>query len=237
VEVPSIRQQFHPHVEVIKGSKADKSALNAASLGDANCAHFSCHGSFNFEHPLASALILSGGIIADPYTPTAEKSSRYLPYRDGGSIDLDNCLTLGEIFQLDLHQCRLVTLSACETGLTDFRSLSDEYVGLPSGFLYAGSANVVSSLWAVSDLSTTFLMIKFYQNLQTTESVSIALNQAQQWLRQVTKPVLLNWIALLTLGFAQQLLVESWTDTLDSIDDNTRIFHSPYHWAAFCAIG
>ncbi len=236
VEVPTIRQQFDPHVELIRGNKADKAALNAANLGDANCAHFSCHGSFNFENPLASALILSGGIITTPSTPTAEKSSRYVPYRDGGSIDLDNCLTLGEIFQLDLHQCRLVTLSACETGLTDFRSLGDEYVGLPSGFLYAGSANVVSSLWAVSDLSTTFLMIKFYQNLSETNSVSIALNQAQQWLRRVTKPELLDWISHLTLNLVQQILVGSWTDKLD-VDDNTRIFHSPYHWAAFCAIG
>jgi CHAT domain-containing protein len=174
VEVSTIRQQFDPHVEVLKRDKADKSALKAASLGEANCAHFSCHGSFNFEYPLASALILSGGIIDKPDIPTAEKSSRYLPYRNGGSIDLDNCLTLGEIFQLDLHQCRLVTLSACETGLTDANSLGDEYVGLPSGFLYAGSANVVSSLWAVSDLSTTLLMIKFYQNLKETESVSLA---------------------------------------------------------------
>jgi CHAT domain-containing protein len=237
VEVPTICQQFDPHVELIRGNKADKAALNAASLGDANCAHFSCHGSFNFENPLASALILSGGIITTPSTPTAEKSSRYLPYRDGGSIDLDNCLTLGEIFQLDLHQCRLVTLSACETGLTDFRSLGDEYVGLPSGFLYAGSANVVSSLWAVSDLSTTFLMIKFYQNLTATDSVSIALNQAQQWLRQVTKRELLDWISHLTLSLSSQLEVKDWIATQAEVDDQTRIFQSPYHWAAFCAIG
>jgi CHAT domain-containing protein len=244
VEVPTIRQQFDPHVELIRGNKADKAALNAASLGDANCAHFSCHGSFNFENPLASALILSGGIITTPSTHTAEKSSRYVPYRDGGSfatalprqIDLDNCLTLGEIFQLDLHQCRLVTLSACETGLTDFRSLGDEYVGLPSGFLYAGSANVVSSLWAVSDLSTTFLMIKFYKNLKATDSVSIALNQAQQWLRQVTKRELLDWISL-TLSLSSQLEVKDWIVTQVKVHDRTRIFHSPYHWAAFCAIG
>jgi CHAT domain-containing protein len=237
VEVSTISQQFDPHVEVLKRNQADKSALNAASLGDANCAHFSCHGSFNFEHPLASALILSGGIITTPSTPTAEKSSRYVPYRNGGSIDLDNCLTLGEIFQLDLHQCRLVTLSACETGLTDANSLGDEYVGLPSGFLYAGSANVVSSLWAVSDLSTTLLMIKFYQNLKKTESVSISLNQAQQWLRQVNKLELLDWISHLTLRSSEKFLVDSWTEKLDSVDDRTRIFHSPYHWAAFCSIG
>ena len=214
VEVPAICDRFQPHVEIVKGKQADKAALSSEGLNQANCVHFSCHGSFNFENPLASALILSGG-----------------------KSDLDKCLTLGEIFQLDLRQCGLVTLSACETGLTDFRSTGDEYIGLPSGFLYAGSSNVVSSLWAVSDLSTTFLMIKFYQNLKEADSVAISLNQAQQWLREVTQLELLDWISYLTLRASQQTLVESWTDKLDSVDDNTRIFHSPYHWAAFCAIG
>jgi CHAT domain-containing protein len=208
VEVTAICHQFHPHVEVVKRQQATKAALSADRLGRANCAHFACHGSFNFENPLASALLLSGG-----------------------------SLTLGEIFQLDLRQCRLVTLSACETGLTDFRSLGDEYIGLPSGFLYAGSSNVVSSLWSVSDLSTTFLMIKFYQNLQETDSVAIALNQAQRWLRQITKAELLAWIAQLNLDAGQNYSVGKWIDTLTSIADNVHLFRSPYHWAAFCAIG
>ncbi len=237
VEVPTICKQFHPHVEIVKRERADKAALTRERLGQANCAHFSCHGSFNFENPLASALILSGGIISQPPEEAAENSSRYWPTRDGGTIDLDRCLTLGEIFQLDLRQCRQVTLSACETGLTDFRSLGDEYIGLPSGFLYAGSSNVVSSLWAVSDLSTTFLMIKFYENVKSTDSVAIALNQAQQWLRHITTAELLDWIAQLNLGFAQTFLVESWTDTLKSVEDNAHLFQSPYHWAAFSAVG
>jgi CHAT domain-containing protein len=44
---------------------------------------------------------------------------------------------LGEIFGLSLNQCCLVILSACETVMIDTKSLSDEYIGLPSGFLYA----------------------------------------------------------------------------------------------------
>jgi CHAT domain-containing protein len=212
VEVPIICKQFQPHVEIVKRERADKAALSSEHLGRANCAHFSCHGRFNFENPLASALILSGGILSQTPTVTEEKSTRYWSTRDGGAIDLDKCLTLGDIFQLDLRQCRLVTLSACETGLTDYRSLGDEYIGLPSGFLYAGSSNVISSLWAVSDLSTTFLMIKFYENVKSTDSVAIALNQAQQWLRHITKAELLDWIAQLNLGYAQGLLVEGWTD-------------------------
>ena len=236
IEVTVIRDRFHPHVEVVKRQQATKAALSDDRLGRANCAHFACHGSFNFENPLASALLLSGGKLSQP-PQDPEESSRYLPTRDGGAIDLDNCLTLGEIFQLDLRQCRLVTLSACETGLTDFRSLGDEYIGLPSGFLYAGSSNVVSSLWSVSDLSTTFLMIKFYQNLQETDSVAIVLNQAQRWLRQITKAELLAWIAQLNLDAGQSYSVGKWIDTLTSIADNVHLFRSPYHWAAFCAIG
>jgi CHAT domain-containing protein len=236
IEVTAIRDRFQPHVEVVKRQQATKAALSADRLGRANCAHFACHGSFNFENPLASALLLSGGKLSQPPQETTEKSSRYWPTRDGGAfaialpwqIDLDNCLTLGEIFQLDLRQCRLVTLSACETGLTDFRSVGDEYIGLPSGFLYAGSSNVVSSLWSVSDISTSFLMIKFYQNLQETDSVAIALNQAQRWLRQITKAELLAW-AQLNLNAGQNFQVEDWIDTLTSVADNAHLFRLPYY--------
>ncbi|MEC4816500.1 MAG: CHAT domain-containing protein [Scytonema sp. PMC 1069.18] len=38
----------------------------------------------------------------------------------------------------------------------------------------------------MSILSTAFLMIKFYQNLQMGLSVAVALNQSQFWLRDIT---------------------------------------------------
>jgi CHAT domain-containing protein len=91
---------------------------------------------------------------------------------------------LGNLFErgFDFKKCRLVVLSACETGLIDFTNESDEYIGLPSGFLYAGSSSVVSSLWTVDDMSTAYLMIKFLQNLKVAfdggknVSVAVALN-------------------------------------------------------------
>lgn len=238
IEVAALRRRFQPHDDVLVQDQAEKTALTPERLGQANCAHFSCHGYFNFEHPELSALLLADSQRQQTAQPeTSQEKSRYLRSRDGGTIDLEKCLTLGEIFTLDLRQCRLVTLSACETGLTDFKSLSDEYIGLPSGFLYAGSPSVVSSLWAVNDLSTTFLMIKFYQNLQNTVSVALALNSAQLWLRQVTKQKLLTWISQLPLRSSQAIDLECWTDKLATVDDDTRLFESPYHWAAFCAIG
>ncbi|MBW4496441.1 MAG: CHAT domain-containing protein [Oscillatoria princeps RMCB-10] len=85
--------------------------------------------------------------------PAASESTRYLPWREGVRIDLYKCYTLGEIFALNLRRCRLVALSACETGLTAFDSRLEEYIGFPTGFLYAGAVSVVCSLWRVSDLS------------------------------------------------------------------------------------
>ena len=171
IEVQAIRSQFEPNDDVLAKDRATKSALTQEKLAQTHIAHFSCHGYFNFENPELSALLLADSKL-EQEQQEEKGETRFLPSREGGSIDLEKCLTLGEIFGLDLRNCRLVTLSACETGLTDYKSLGDEYIGLPSGFLYAGSPSVVSSLWAVSDLSTTFLMIKFYQNLKSIDSVA-----------------------------------------------------------------
>ncbi|NER31656.1 MAG: CHAT domain-containing protein, partial [Symploca sp. SIO1C4] len=222
IEVNAIRRYFHPNDDVIEKQAASKTALTQERLAQTNVAHFSCHGYFNFETPRQSALVLAGG-----------KS------RDARSINLEKCLTLGDIFALDLGQCRLTTLSACETGLTDFNSLGDEYIGLPSGFLYAGSPSVVSSLWTVDDLSTAFLTIQFYKNLQDTQqypSVAIALNQAQLWLRNLTKKELETWITQSQLNLAPAVKM-SLNRRLKKMSDDAQPFESPFHWAAFCAIG
>ena len=238
IEVKTIGKRFSPNDEVLAGKEAHRQALTKERLSKANLSHFSCHGSFNFENPELSALHLANSKVEEKteqdLVATATKT-RFLPDRDGSYIDLEQCLTLGEIFGLDLRNCSLVTLSACETGLTDFKSLSDEYIGLPSGFLFAGSPSVVSSLWAVNDLSTTFLMIKFYQNLEEINSVPIALNQAQLWLRSVTKEELYQFANNLSIPKYQ---IMPYLDAdLKELPADTIPFASPYHWAAFCAIG
>ncbi|MEL6928205.1 MAG: CHAT domain-containing tetratricopeptide repeat protein, partial [Cyanobacteria bacterium J06600_6] len=232
VEVQAVRSQFQPNDDVLEKEQATKSALTNERLGQANLTHFSCHGYFNFEKPELSALLLANSKVETNIEKEdkEEEETRYLPSRDGGSVDLKQCLTLGEIFIYDLTNCRLVTLSACETGLTDFRSLSDEYIGLPSGFLFAGSPSVVSSLWKVDDLSTSLLMIKFYQNLREIDSVPLALNQAQLWLRDLTRAEFMKWSRGILSGklrasIAARFLKEEYP------------FASPYYWGAFCAVG
>ncbi|MEG3954091.1 CHAT domain-containing tetratricopeptide repeat protein, partial [Microcoleus sp. herbarium2] len=232
LEVPAISQHFHPKDILVKND-AKKSVIDDSRLRIAHCAHFSGHGYFNFKQPLLSALLLADCELPPP--PPEENPTRYLPLRNGKTLDLTKCLTLADIFALDLRECRLVVLSACETGISDFSSISDEYISLPSGFLVAGSSSVVPTLWAVNDLSTLFLMIKFYQLLKDGLSVSLALNSAQLWLRDATTEKLQEWRSQLPLRPTQK---EALYDMLDEIGAREiRPFQSPYHWAAFCSVG
>lgn len=235
IEVSAIQRFFHPkETNVLAESDATKYAVNSGRFNASHCIHFSCHGYFNLNSPRKSALILSNSELTS--ISTELNSEQHLSLQDGRVLDLNQCLTLDSIFSLNLDQCRLVTLSACETGLIDFRNVSDEYIGLPSGFLYAGARSVISSLWAVNDLSTALLMAKFYENLRTELSIAIALNQAQCWLRDSTKVDLETWMK-------EQPFYQSPTirlrlrQRLHKIPDNTCPFAEPFYWAAFCAIG
>lgn len=108
-----------------------------------NYIHFATHGQFNPDVPLQSALLLS---------PDAHSN---------GMMTVDKLYSM----QLDVN---LVTLSACETGLSKVAN-GDDLVGLTRGFLYAGSSSIVASLWKVDDLATSQLMTAFYQELRKTD--------------------------------------------------------------------
>jgi CHAT domain-containing protein len=86
-------------------------------------------------------------------------------------------LTVDELYGIRLD-ADLVTLSACETGLGKVLN-GDDVVGLTRGFLYAGSSNVVASLWEVDDLATSELMKRFYTNMKSGIPKRDALRQAQ----------------------------------------------------------
>jgi CHAT domain-containing protein len=231
IEVAAIQSLFNPH-QVLKHDQAEKAAiLDGDKLKNAHCTHFSCHGYFNFEDALKSALLLAKSEFTPP--PPHEDKSRYIPLQNGNLLDLGKCLTIEDILRLDLTHCRLVTLSACETGITDFTSTSDEYIGLPSGFILAGSPNVVCSLWTVNDLSTALLMIRFYQNVKQGETVTLALKQAQIWLRDATVEALQVWSEPILDPFSQEEL----RCRLSKMDSRSKPFALPYYWAGFCAIG
>lgn len=114
--------------------------------------HLATHGIFESESPLSSGLLLA----QDP--------------------DNDGLLSVEEIYSLRLDT-DLVTLSACETGLSKI-SNGDDLVGLTRGFLYAGSRAIVASLWSVDDQATALLMNEFYSMLSKANTRD-ALREAQ----------------------------------------------------------
>jgi CHAT domain-containing protein len=148
--------------------------------------HFACHGKFEADAPLESRIDLA---------------------RSDGDDERPD-LTAQDVLGLDLR-ATLVTLSACESGLSKIHP-GEELVGLTRSFLYAGTPSLLVSLWSVDDGSTGMLMERFYEvlldpptgsNLETQTSKALALQRAQYKVR------------------------------------NTELFDHPFHWSSFILLG
>lgn len=137
--------------------------------------HVASHGEFNPEAPLKSRLLLS---------PDSQN---------------DGNLTVEELYDLQIAS-DLVTLSACQTGLGDIQS-GDDVIGLTRGFLFAGAASIVASLWVVDDEATAILMTNLYGMLQRT-SKRDALRSAQLKVKQNYNPHPFYWAAFQITGAA-----------------------------------
>ena len=76
-------------------------------------------------------------------------------------------------------------------------------------------------------------MIKFYQELPHSDSVALALNVAQNWMRGVSKEDFRVWVGLLNLDEKSRQSVELWL----VCSSEEQPFRDPKYWAAFCATG
>jgi CHAT domain-containing protein len=164
-EARSIEAIFEPRSRLLEGVSATESALKSVAP-QFDVLHFATHGYFNLISPMLSGLQLE---------PDEHE---------------DGLLEVHEVMQMQLN-ANLVTLSACETGLTGgyFNAIpaGDELVGLTRAFLYAGSESVVATLWEVNDMSSVDVMTRLYRELSKTGShrnAAAALAMAQQAARQ-----------------------------------------------------
>jgi CHAT domain-containing protein len=110
-------------------------------------------------------------------------------------------LTAEELVGIDLRGCKMMTLSACETGLGSTIA-GQGVMGLRASLLAAGAKCVLISLWKVPDAPTVKIMDEYYKNLWVKHlSPAESLNRAQATLRQSarsTPPIL--WAAWVLVG-------------------------------------
>jgi CHAT domain-containing protein len=173
--------------------------------------HFYGHGTFDQIDPLKSTLILTNG----------------------------ERLTLGELQEQtgELSSIRLLTLTACESGIPETEELPEEYVSLPGGFMQAGVPRVISTLWTVNERASVMLLAFFHEYYHRGSDPAEALRKAQLRLRSITYRELADlpvfsdsdaWgVQNLHSGFKKDA----------QKDPGGRPFERPYYWAAFTING
>ncbi|KAB8320584.1 CHAT domain-containing protein [Tolypothrix campylonemoides VB511288] len=198
----------------IQGKEATKKQMENVLEDAYEIFHFTGHGKYNFIDPKKSELALAG----------------------------EDKLTLEEIFQKSFTTYNLVSLSACETAITGNQTITTEYVGLVSGFLCRGVANVVSTLWTVESAASALVMIEFYHRRQPDKSDAIALVEATEWLKELTVIKLKQWYE----DFLNKLpdeeskirpFLETEVDKISKMESDKKLYKHPYYWAAFIITG
>ncbi|HEY9623042.1 MAG TPA: CHAT domain-containing protein [Crinalium sp.] len=139
----------------------------------------------------------------------------------------DRKLRPNQIDQLSLYSppVELLVLSSCRTALGD-ESLRFGFAGAA---IQNGAKSVLSSLWYVSDLGTTALMLEFYQQLHTAPIRAEALRRSQ--LAMMRGDVRIE-NEQLVLSNGQRLSLPALGYTVEN-----QTFVHPYDWASFTMIG
>jgi CHAT domain-containing protein/tetratricopeptide (TPR) repeat protein len=183
-EARALKSLF-PEARVLSGQQATKAELeqvNAPAI-----LHIATHGFF-LEHDARSADpssakigtndapgIRGGSDIENPLLRSGLALAGANLDKDGNE---DGILTALEASNLNLWGTKLVTLSACDTGVGEVKNGEGVY-GLRRAFVLAGAETLVMSLWPVSDYVTRELMTDYYSGLKKGLGRGEALRQAQ----------------------------------------------------------
>jgi CHAT domain-containing protein len=220
-ELSRIAELFPPSSrQTAMGEEATREVL-LRLYGQVTHLHLACHGEFDGWDTLGSSFLLAQ----------------------------NDELELRDLMALRVSRPpRLVVLSACRTAVYEFQNTPDEVIGFPAGFLRSGVPGVVACLWAVEDLSTALLMMRFYElhlrgGSGRPQTPACALRQAQLWLRDLSAGELLRFFR------EQRELARSgnpaWALTAIAAGESRFALEEPesrpysafYHWAPFVFLG
>lgn len=149
-----------------RDTEANKTAFMSLTDTKVSILHIATHGMYRDEKESTDAESMQNSLLAFA----------------GANLDDNSLVTAADIATMNLRQCDLAVLSACETGLGKLGG--DGVFGLQRGFKNAGVHTLLMSLKKVYDDSTADLMISFYQHLMNGVSKREALVKAQQEIRE-----------------------------------------------------
>jgi tetratricopeptide (TPR) repeat protein/CHAT domain-containing protein len=189
IESAIIAHLFQPKTIIPTGS-VKKKDLCAAFNTPHTYGHFNGHAYHDPRRPQDSSLVIDG-----------------------------DELTCQDLAHIDLTPYYLISLSACETGLTTHQSIETEYIGLVSAFLSRGTNYVVSTLWSVKDLPSSLLI-----NLTHAEEAKFHQNVYQRL------PQNLPGIATVKSNLQN-------AEAAAQENPTAKPYSNPYYWAAFTISG
>ncbi len=179
VEAEEVAASLRGRGDVLRlgGVHATEAAIRERAPGRA-LVHLATHGFFATG---ADRSVLAGG----EFNPMLLSGIVLAGANDRGAMfdgTDDGVLTAEEVVSLDLRGTRLVTLSACETGLGEVAD-GEGVLGLRRAFTLAGAEALVLSLWKVPDAETRELMTSLYAEVAASKKGRLdapaALREAQ----------------------------------------------------------
>ncbi len=156
---------------------------------------------------------------------------------DGGRIYLSGgFVTPRDIAALNMGNTRLAVLSACRTGIGEYR----DYLGargLRRAFQVAGAHAVIAAFWNISDIAAAVFMHVFYTQYGICGDCAAAMIHAKRYLktadvrqmREKLYPAISD--ILINSGCLEEY--RQWRDLIAYGQDGEKPFASPYYWAAF----
>jgi CHAT domain-containing protein len=174
--------------EAFTNSQATIANLN--KVGATGILHLATHGLVNDSDPMQSKLLF---------------------WSDGEDQEAGSLSAL-EIYNMKL-QSKLAILSACNTGVGEIKK-GEGILNLSRAFQYAGSPNIIMSLWQATDFSTSFIIRSFLENVKEGNTLDISLQQAKLSYLNRADPYQAhpaNWASFVFMGNNQAVQFEDLT--------------------------
>ncbi len=155
VEIEAVEETVRSATSYV-GRRASEARVRQA-LERRGVVHIATHGVMNARNPMFSRIELTGG--------RADRA------HDDGRLEVH------EVLELSIRS-RLVFLSGCETGVgaawASVQGRGEDQTTLERAFLYAGAANVVSTLWPIDDRGAAVLGAGFHGSTASTPAAKLA---------------------------------------------------------------